>query len=147
MIRLYALKNQKGLTLLELLAVIVVLGIIAAIAIPSIGGIIKHTKEKSHYANAQAIIDAARLRVSAENPEQSMEYFLDADLVQKGYLDPPIDPEDKSQTYDKDATSVEITYKSNHTYKYTINLVRAGKGSIGVWTEEALKSGKAKVLE
>ncbi len=31
------LKNQKGLTLVELLAVIVILGIIAAIAVPSIG--------------------------------------------------------------------------------------------------------------
>lgn len=31
------LKNQKGFTLVELLAVIVILGIIAAIAIPSIG--------------------------------------------------------------------------------------------------------------
>ncbi len=34
------LKNQKGFTLVELLAVIVILGIIAAIAIPSIGNII-----------------------------------------------------------------------------------------------------------
>ena len=32
------LKNEKGLTLVELLAVIVILGIIAAIAVPSIGG-------------------------------------------------------------------------------------------------------------
>ena len=38
------LKNQKGLTLIELLAVIVILGIIAAIAIPSIGNIIQNTK-------------------------------------------------------------------------------------------------------
>ena len=32
------LNNEKGLTLVELLAVIVILGIIAAIAMPSIGG-------------------------------------------------------------------------------------------------------------
>ena len=35
------LNNEKGLTLVELLAVIVILGIIAAIAVPSIGGIIR----------------------------------------------------------------------------------------------------------
>ncbi|RIV13331.1 prepilin-type N-terminal cleavage/methylation domain-containing protein, partial [Priestia flexa] len=39
------LKNEKGLTLIELLAVIVILGIIAAIAIPSIGGIIQKSRE------------------------------------------------------------------------------------------------------
>ncbi len=38
------LKNEKGLTLVELLAVIVILGIIAAIAIPSIGNIITEFK-------------------------------------------------------------------------------------------------------
>ena len=41
-------KNQKGFTLVELLAVIVILGIIAAIAIPSIGGIIDKSKEDAH---------------------------------------------------------------------------------------------------
>ncbi|MGN7358063.1 type II secretion system protein [Paenibacillus sp. SAF-054] len=139
------LGNQHGLTLLELLAVIVILGVIAAIAIPSIGGIIKHTKEKSHYANAQAMIDAARLRVSAENPEQSVEYFLDADLIQKGYLDPPIDPDDKSKTYDKEHTFVAVTYTSNHTYGYTIHLYKNGNQLVGTWTEDELKDGTAEI--
>ena len=35
------LNNEKGLTLVELLAVIVILGVIAAIAIPSIGKLLK----------------------------------------------------------------------------------------------------------
>ena len=38
------LNNEKGLTLVELLAVIVILGIIAAIAIPSIGNIIENSE-------------------------------------------------------------------------------------------------------
>ena len=37
--------NSKGITLLELLVVIVVLGIIAAIAVPSVLGVIAKTEE------------------------------------------------------------------------------------------------------
>lgn len=55
------LKNQRGLTLVELLAVIVILGIIAAIAVPSIGGLINKTKDDSKVAEAVQIINAAKL--------------------------------------------------------------------------------------
>ncbi|MCZ8536175.1 prepilin-type N-terminal cleavage/methylation domain-containing protein [Paenisporosarcina quisquiliarum] len=51
------LKEQKGLTLIELLAVIVILAIIAAIAIPAIGNIIENSRNgavKSDYQNALA---------------------------------------------------------------------------------------------
>ena len=55
------LNNEKGLTLVELLAVIVILGIIAAIAVPSIGGIIQNSREKAVIADAQNALSAASL--------------------------------------------------------------------------------------
>lgn len=61
------LNNEKGLTLVELLAVIVILGIIAAIAVPSIGGIIQGSREKAVIADAQNALSAASL------------YFVDND--------------------------------------------------------------------
>lgn len=59
------LKNEKGLTLVELLAVIVILGIVAAIAIPSIGSIIQKSKEDAVKADAITVINAAKTYVAA----------------------------------------------------------------------------------
>ena len=59
-------KDEKGLTLIELLAVIVILGIIAAIAVVSIGGIIGKTKEKAQVTEAVQIINAAKLAHSTD---------------------------------------------------------------------------------
>ncbi|MCG7336986.1 prepilin-type N-terminal cleavage/methylation domain-containing protein [Sporosarcina sp. ACRSM] len=55
------LKNEKGLTLVELLAVIVILGIIAAIAVPAIGNVISNTKDKAILADASSILTGAKL--------------------------------------------------------------------------------------
>ena len=55
------LKDQKGLTLIELLAVIVILAIIAAIAIPAIGNIIENSKVGAIKADAQNVLAAANI--------------------------------------------------------------------------------------
>ncbi|MGN7358064.1 prepilin-type N-terminal cleavage/methylation domain-containing protein [Paenibacillus sp. SAF-054] len=135
------LRNEKGLTLLELLAVIVILGIIAAIAIPSIGGIIKNTKDKAHFANAQTIIDAARLKVSNDAPTAT-ETYTASTLASEGYLDTvPTNPDTKA-LYD-DSTSVTVTYTAaTGKYTYSVTLKESASKSYGTWTDTALKTGK-----
>lgn len=59
------LKEQRGLTLVELLAVVVILGIIAAIAIPSIGNIIAKSKFDASKADALQIIASATMADAA----------------------------------------------------------------------------------
>ncbi|MCM3758102.1 type II secretion system GspH family protein [Sporosarcina aquimarina] len=77
------LKNEKGLTLVELLAVIVILGIIAAIAVPSIGNIIENSRQKAILADASNAMEAANLYF-VENPEKST---VDLAELKKGFLD------------------------------------------------------------
>jgi len=55
------LKEQKGLTLIELLAVIVILAIIAAIAIPAIGNIISNSRHNAVKADFQNVLSAGNL--------------------------------------------------------------------------------------
>ena len=57
-------KNEKGLTLIELLAVIVILAIVAAIATPAIGNIIDNSRDKAILADASSVLSAAKLACS-----------------------------------------------------------------------------------
>ncbi|MER1999336.1 MAG: prepilin-type N-terminal cleavage/methylation domain-containing protein [Lysinibacillus sp.] len=60
------IKNEKGLTLIELLAVIVILAIIAAIAIPAIGNIIANSRAKAVISDAQNAMSAANIYFTDE---------------------------------------------------------------------------------
>ena len=55
------IKNNKGETLVELLIVIVVMGIIAAFAIPSVGNIIENTNKDAILNDAIQVENAAKL--------------------------------------------------------------------------------------
>lgn len=61
------IKNQKGITLVELLAVMVIVGIIAAISIPAIGNLIENTRKDAFISTAQNVTEAARLVVAQES--------------------------------------------------------------------------------
>lgn len=62
------LKNEKGLTLIELLAVIVIIAIISAIAIPAIGNIIENSRYNAVKADATNVLNAANLYYT-DNPQ------------------------------------------------------------------------------
>ena len=93
-------KNEKGLTLVELLAVIVILGIIAAIAVPAIGNIIDNTRKDAHIANAESIYNAARLAIIAENQAPPVEYNVQDELVPDFLQSMPTNPEDNNEVYE-----------------------------------------------
>ncbi|WP_342559661.1 type II secretion system protein [Psychrobacillus sp. FSL W7-1457] len=86
----HLLKNQKGLTLVELLAVIVILAIVSAIAVPAIGGIIENSRYSAVKADATNVLNAAKMYF-IDNPEEkatdgvvSVKVSV---LIEKNYLE------------------------------------------------------------
>ncbi|MFD3272240.1 prepilin-type N-terminal cleavage/methylation domain-containing protein [Paenibacillus dendritiformis] len=85
--RLKAARNEKGMTLIELLAVIVILGIIIAIAAVVIVGQFDKAKKTSDAASARIITDAVQ-RYILENPAKviSGKDIEIKTLIDEGYI-------------------------------------------------------------
>ncbi|WP_261133096.1 type II secretion system protein [Bacillus sp. Marseille-Q3570] len=128
-------KSERGFTLVELLATIVILGIIAAIAVPSIGKLIENTKEDTHKANAMQIIEAARLYVLSEDPSATS---VNAQtLSREGFLEAvPKNPSGEGSYNVADVTINHNNSNGKKTYSITLN---GGGMSKKSWTEAELK--------
>jgi prepilin-type N-terminal cleavage/methylation domain-containing protein len=105
-----AWKDEKGMTLIELLAVIVILGIVAAIASIAMSSVIEKSRAQAFVGNAYAMYEAARLHVGAQNveflqPNQS-ETLTYKQLVEDGVLEPMKDP----------YTSRQLSPETNESY-------------------------------
>lgn len=86
------IKKKKGFTLIELIIVIAVIGIVAAIAVPKFGNIQKDAKIKADIATAKTIADATLLLYAQDKlPDDYTEQLItvipgligDAGIIQK----------------------------------------------------------------
>ena len=102
------LRNERGLTLIELLAVVVILAIIAAIAIPAIGGLMDNTKKDAHVANAEQMVSSARMYLTGDATKGTGTATVTLqELIDGGYMEDLEDPNKKG--YDKTGSKVNFT--------------------------------------
>ena len=93
--------REEGFTLVELLAVIVILGIIVAIAIPAIGNVINKAKTDANEQEIALVEDAARLYfTTSENA--ALTGVTVKELKEAGYLEKAEDLNDDAKV-SKDA--------------------------------------------
>ncbi|WP_455677407.1 prepilin-type N-terminal cleavage/methylation domain-containing protein [Rummeliibacillus stabekisii] len=88
------MKNEKGVTLIELLAVIVIIAIIALIAVPAIGNIIQNSKDKAILANAQTVLSGSKIAISegvCGDPVEAQDKKSTSITCDKGTLQPYVD--------------------------------------------------------
>src|SRR5690625_5672536 len=88
-------KNERGITLVELLAVVVILAILGTIAFVLIGNVIENSKKDAHIANAQQLISAAKL-YEADGGELGS--ISAEQLESQGFLEPLISPRSEEHT-------------------------------------------------
>ena len=108
-------KNQKGFTLIELIVVIAILGILAAIAIPRLAGFTDRANSSAVVAEAKTILTAYSTLVADDPTRTSLPGQNDPELTDltgeiKGILSTPTVNAGKiGFTYERSGWTVECT--------------------------------------
>lgn len=84
------MSNKKGFTLVELLAVIVILALIMSIAVVSIGGVLQSTRQSTFRESAASIIDGVRTQLLVNNSLSAGSYYFKEGILQKGGKEAPL---------------------------------------------------------
>lgn len=137
------LKDERGLTLVELLAVVVILAIVGTIAFVLVGNIIENSKKDAHIANAQQIIHAAKLyEASGEEigSGDADDPGVTTDDQLKDFIDDLINP------WTKSSVDYKGTVTKNEHGVYHVELSSGGNGCDINHTEQDLLSGDRKEI-
>ncbi|MCC5890789.1 MAG: type II secretion system protein [Alkalibacterium sp.] len=119
------MNKEEGFTLVELLAVIVILGIILAIAIPSVGSLINRASGDAEAAEDALVIDAARLYFTAIDEEEHKNTVDVSELRSQGFLEHRETDEDGAIVdFDGTVTRTPSTTTDGEVPTYTYNFVR-----------------------
>ena len=109
--------NKKGFTLTELIVVIVIIGILAGVLIPSIAGYVNKSKRSAAEQEAYAIVDVWEYYVVEAKASMTTDKFSDY------YSDVAGQPLSNKVTVDSltEPTQIQYQYKDSNLY-IVINL-------------------------
>lgn len=115
-------KNNKGFSVVEILAVIVILGILIAVSAPAVLKYIDSSTKKGYDSIARSAREGAESYLM-DTPSFSGEIQI-KDLVEDGLLEKPIDPDDGGYVCDGSVAYELVTGSDEKLdeYKYTVNL-------------------------
>ena len=119
--------NKRGITLIELIAVLALMALILGLIFPNVNRIINNSKNSTGNVQNQSIIEAAKQYLMDHIDEdinfdtnQSVDVTLKT-LVENGYLTNNPKDSKTGKKYNQFTSKVTIT-KENNTYKYTLTL-------------------------
>ncbi|WP_283162774.1 type II secretion system protein [Tannockella kyphosi] len=104
------LKNNKGFTLIELMVVVVILLILAAIAVPSFTGLIDEANETAAIAEARSVLLFAQFEADLAAMEGEDQVTALADEWSQICSDAGVDENDATYSFDASDGSLIIYY-------------------------------------
>ncbi len=140
--------NNRGFTLVEVIAVVVILAVLALLTVPSISSLLNRSEEDSYENLKQSFIIAAEefvndnrynITVSGSSVTKIGDVTVSSGkitiktLLERGYLSPSgtdssgneyiVDPRDKKNTLNVTSSYVKVTFDtSQKTYNFEVTL-------------------------
>ena len=121
------IKDNKGFTLVELLATVVVIGVLILISVPNMVGVINKNKDSNYIDDAKRMQSLAEYRFRTEDKDKlnddtpCIKYTL-KELNKNQEFDKTPDDDSSTKKYDFDESFV-VVKKESKEYKYYVFLI------------------------
>lgn len=119
------MKNKKGFTLIEMIAIITLLALILLVALPSMTKTLKRNEQKKYdnYINNLKLISESYLvdQLQKENIifKNDSAYFTLGDIIDAGYIKETITNPDNNKKISRD-TKIVVTKNLDSTYSFAV---------------------------